>query len=209
MKNKKEVNNRLPRTFHNSFLPERQYIHAMMRYAASGQSGDEIQISDATGIPTGKSSGKVLPILDYCRAMGLIRLTGKGNATNKHPELTHFGRVVFLEDPYLKESVTQWIAHLNMCSPLTGAEIWFQVFCNGIIHLGTSFTRQKLEDYIKLVLEKQTKKPNALLNRCDSPPNSKKKKTNLIGPLIRMYTDEAGFRNCGVLEESQNQMKWQ
>lgn len=35
---------------------------------------------------------------------------------------------------------------------------------------------------------------------------SKKKKTNLIGPVIRMYTDEAGFRNCSALEENQNQI---
>lgn len=186
MKQKKDVNNRLPRTFHDSFLPERQYIHAMLRYAASGQNGDEKQISAATGIPTGKSTGKVLPILNYCRAMGLIRLTGAGRSATRQPELTHFGRVVFLEDPYLKESVTQWIAHLNMCSPLTGAEVWFQVFFNGTHHLGISFTRQKLKDYLNLVFEKQT--------------------TNLIGPMIRMYTDEAGFRNCSALEESQNQI---
>ena len=55
---------RLPRNFHKTFKPERQYIHAMLRFAASGQEGDYQSIAAATGIPTGVSSGKVPAILD-------------------------------------------------------------------------------------------------------------------------------------------------
>jgi hypothetical protein len=180
----KAVNKRLPRNFHKTFIPERQYIHALLRYAAAGKSGDYQQISATTGIPTGESSGKVPAILDFCRGMGLVRLTDSERSATKCPELTPFGRAVLLEDAYLKESITQWIAHFNLCSPITGAEVWYQVFVNGIVNLGTSFTRQKLEEYISLALKIQ---------------NSK-----LIGPLIRMYEDDAAFRTCGVLTESAN-----
>ena len=68
--------NRLPRNFHRTFKPERQYITAMLRYAASDQEGDIQAIGAATGIPTGASTGKVPAILDYCRGMGLVRLGG-------------------------------------------------------------------------------------------------------------------------------------
>jgi hypothetical protein len=71
----------------------------MLRFAASGREGDYQFISAATGIPTGSSSGKVPAILDYCRGMGLIRLTGQERSAIKKPELTPFGRVVLLEDP--------------------------------------------------------------------------------------------------------------
>lgn len=68
---------RLPRNFHKSFKPERQYIHAMLRYAAAGKSGDYREIASETGVPMGTSSGKVPAIIDYCRGMGLVRLEGR------------------------------------------------------------------------------------------------------------------------------------
>jgi hypothetical protein len=144
-------NQRLPRSFHNTFVPERQYINAMMSYAASGQSGDMHEISEATGIPTGKSSGKVIPILDYCRGMGLVSLTGSRRTATKETEVTAFGRTVLLEDPYLKEPLTQWLAHLHLCGSLTGADVWYQTFFAGKQGLGMCFSREKLEEHLALV----------------------------------------------------------
>ena len=179
--NKKEANNRLPRNFHKTFKPERQYINAMLRYAASGQSGDYLTIAAATGIPTGKSSGKVPAILDYCRGMGLIKLAGTKLSAVKLPELTHFGRIVLLEDPFMKCGISQWIAHFNMCSPLSGADIWYHTFFVGLSALGQAFTREKLEAYLQVVygISKIVK----------------------IGPIVGMYEDEAAFKNCGALSE--------
>ena len=137
--------NRLPRNFHKTFKPERQYIAAMLRYAAAGKEGDYQAIAADTGIPTGTSSGKVPAILDYCRGMGLLRLSGADRSAIKRPELTSFGRMVLLEDPFLKTAISQWIAHLNLCSPLTGADVWYQLFFVGTQALGKSFPRTKLE----------------------------------------------------------------
>ena len=174
---------RLPRNFHKTFKPERQYINAMLRYAASGQKGDFQAIAVATGIPTGASSGKVPAILDYCRGMGMIRLTGPGRSSVKEPELTPFGRTVLLEDPYLKSSVSQWIAHLNLCSPVTGADVWYHTFFAGTQSLGMSFSRTKLESHLGVVYGTE--------------------KGGLIGPLIGTYEDEAAFSVCGVLSEAE------
>lgn len=182
MARKKQKTERLPRNFHKTFIPERQYINAMLRFAASGKSGDYQQICAETGIPTGTSSGKVPAILDYCRGMGFIVLGGETRSAVKEPQLTPFGRVVLLEDPHLKEEVTQWIAHLNLCSPLTGADVWYQTFFAGMQTLGMRFQRSKLEQHLALVYKTQ--------------------KSGIVGPLIRMYEDDASFRVCGALAEA-------
>lgn len=185
---KKETNSRLPRNFHKTFVPERKYINAMLRFAASGQSADAMGISAATGIPTGKSSGKVPAILDYCRGMGLIRLSnGTERSAIKYPELTHFGRIVLFEDPFLKCEVTQWIAHLNLCSPITGADVWYHSFFTGAQSLGRNFSREQLEEYLGLIYKVETR--------------------SLIGPLIGMYDDDASFKTCGAIRESKGQIK--
>jgi len=154
----------------------------MLQYAASNQAGNYQEISIATGIPTGTSSGKVPAILDYCRAMGLVQLVGEERSAIKQPELTPFGRIVLLEDPYLKEKVTQWIAHFNLCGPLTGADVWYHIFLEGAQTLGHSFKRNKLEEHLSLVYGTQ--------------------RSNLIGPVVRMYEEEAAFRACGALSEN-------
>lgn len=175
-------NNRLPRNFHRTFKAERQYITALLRYAASGGEGDYQAIGAATGIPTGKSTGKVPAILDYCRGMGLVRFGGQERSAVKKPELTPLGRVVLLEDPYLKTGISQWIAHFNLCSPLTGADVWYRTFFEGMPSLGLTFEREKLESHLSLIYGVE--------------------KSGLVGPMIGMYEDDAAFRVCGALSET-------
>lgn len=172
---------RLPRNFHKSFIPERRFIHALLRFAASGGAGTIQEIAQATGIPTGISSGKVAPTLDYCRGMGLLTIP-EGRSAIKKPNLTPFGRVVLLEDPYLKAEITQWIAHLNLCGEEGGAEVWHQTFWNGTARLGPSFERDVLENW--------------LATACEANPGS------LIGPLVSMYQEDASFARCGALAEN-------
>ena len=173
---------RLSRNFHKSFKPERQYLAAMMRYAASGYSGDYQEIAAETGIPMGESSGKVPAILDYCRGMGLIRLHQNSNRSKiKYPELTPFGRIVLLEDPFLKLPLTQWIAHFNLCNPLTGADVWYHTFFAGAKILKDSFKREDLDSYLSVVYSSLNK--------------------GIIGPLISMYADASAFNQCSVLIE--------
>ena len=176
---------RLSRNFHRTFKPERQYINAMLKFAAAGKSGELKAISAETGIPMGESSGKAPAILDYCRGMGLIRLSPQSPASVKIPELTPFGRIVLLEDPFLKETITQWIAHFNLCSPKTGAETWYQVFFTGVQNLGPHFTRDQLKSHLQLIFNTQSQK-------------------KLIGPLIGMYEDESAFKVCGALYSDNN-----
>jgi|LSQX01.2.fsa_nt_gb hypothetical protein len=172
---------RLLRNFHKSFKPERQYINALLRYAASGKSGDYQEIADETGIPMGGSSGKVPAILDYSLGMKLVELVGQTKSAIKKIDLTAFGRSVLLEDPFLKLNVTQWLAHLNLCSPLCGAEVWYQTFFPGKQSLGMVFERSHLEKHLLSVLKVDSER--------------------IIGPLVGTYEDDAAFRICGALSE--------
>jgi len=176
-------NDRLPRNFHKTFKPERHYINAMLRFAASGKSGDFQAIASSTGIPMGASTGKVPAILDYCRGMGLITLSsGSERNSIKTPELTNLGRIILLEDPFLKSQVSQWLSHLNLSSPRTGADVWYQIFFPGVQALGQQFKRSQLESHLQMIYRSTSSK--------------------VIGPIVGMYEDEAAFKVCGALFES-------
>lgn len=174
---KKETFTRLPRNFHQTFKPERHYINALLKFAAEGRSGDAKMISSVTGIPTGQSSGKVNPTIDYSHAMGLISLQRSKNAQLKL-ELTDLGRVILREDPYLKTQISQWLCHLNLCDKNTGADVWHYVFWAEYHSLGELFSREDLE---------------AMLESKYGSSNSSQ-----IGPLVSMYEDEASFKECEI-----------
>lgn len=176
----KTEESRLARNFHKTFKPERLYINAMLKFAAAGKSGNVQEIATETGIPTGNSSGKVMPTLEYCIGMGLVKKAHKRSA-QRSPELTAFGRVVFLEDPYLKYPITQWLAHMNLCGPLTGADVWYQTFFAGFNALGLDFKRKKLEMHLAVIY---ATKPGSL-----------------IGPMIGTYEDDAALKICAAISE--------
>lgn len=72
------VKERLPLSFHMTFQPERHYLSALLAFAQVIDGPTTIAtISSQTGIPTGKSSGKVRPLLQYARGMGLIDIVTK------------------------------------------------------------------------------------------------------------------------------------
>lgn len=177
-------NTRLARNFHQTFKPERSYLSALLRYAAAGKTGTLDDISQHTRIPTGKSSGKVQAGIDYCRGMGLLRSQKTDNAYTF--SLTPFGRVVLKEDPRLSEPVTQWLAHLQLCHPKTGADLWYNIFVEGAEILGMDFSRQELEKYLRTVYATKARNP--------------------IGPVIGTYDDEVAFKRAGVLTDSNDQI---
>lgn len=121
----------LPLNFHKTFIPERRFIAALLEFAALDKQGNYQEISKETGIPMGKSSGKVPAILDYARGMGLIEFIGKRANSIKKPVLTTLGRVVYLEDKFLGEKMVQWLVHMNLCRNDIGAITWHKAFAKG------------------------------------------------------------------------------
>jgi hypothetical protein len=127
----------LPINFHKTFTPERHLLSALVEYAALGKEGNFREISVATGIPMGESSGKVPAILDYGRGMGLIELVEPSARGAKKPILTTFGRTIYLEDRTLSEELTQWLLHMKLCRNNMGAAAWNMVFAEGRNILGS------------------------------------------------------------------------
>mgnify|MGYP000757184380 FL=1 len=150
-KNKTAENKRLGKNFHRTFAPERQYLGALLKYAADGGLYEKQAIADKTGIPTGISSGKSLPTADYCRAMNLV--TTVKEKDGEHLRLTSWGRTVLLEDKFFKEDLTQWLSHLYLCQKRQGAEVWYQIFWNGAEILGQEFTVDTLTNWIYPILK--------------------------------------------------------
>jgi hypothetical protein len=171
---------RLPFRFHQSFIPERQYLAAMLRYAAGEKDGDLARIAEETGIPMGRSSGKAQAILDYCIGMGLVMPLATRNAS-KAPRLSHFGRIVLLEDPQLNDRLTQWLAHFHLCRVRGGAEAWYLAFIAARAVCGDVFKRGQLEDFLRHA-------------------SGKRSKRSLVGPILRTYTDPAALGRTGLLE---------
>ena len=186
MKNKTIKTKRLPKSFHKTFKPERQYINAMLRFAASGGDGDYQAIAASTGIPTGVSSGKVPATLDYCLGMGLLTLSACKPSSIKKPQLTPFGRVVLLEDPFLKTSITQWICHFNLCGGMHGADVWYQSFFTATPALGMAFSKADLESYLGNLYGAS--------------------RSSFSGPLVGMYDDDASFKICSAISEVDGQL---
>lgn len=162
----------LPINFHKTFIPERRLLEALLRYAAEGRSDTYQEVAAATGIPMGKSCGKVPAIIDYARGMGLVAYDSGIKGAKKKLMLTPFGRTVLLEDSSLGEPLTQWLAHAHLCRPNYGALAWNKVFCEGRRVLGLSFTENELETFLEGIF---------------GPGRDR------IGPLVRMYDDGAAF----------------
>lgn len=58
--------------FHQTFKPEKQYIGSILDVANMNKALSIKDISALTGIPNGKSSGKVEPHIQYANFMGLV-----------------------------------------------------------------------------------------------------------------------------------------
>lgn len=86
--------------FHKTFAPQDSYLTAIMELASQGFVGTKEEISEITGIPTGKTSGKVVPHILYAQYMGL---TSHTLANSKYSlSLTELGKLVLENDKYLQ-----------------------------------------------------------------------------------------------------------
>lgn len=114
--------NRSQIKFHETFQPETSYITSILELADSNYQGTKFQISDQTGIPTGKQKGKVEPSIKYAAFMGLIRFSLEKGVYSL--SLTDLGNEVFAQDKYLHEDLTKWLCHYNITRPKLGAAQW-------------------------------------------------------------------------------------
>lgn len=112
--------------FHQTFKPEKQYICSILSIADAATEMEVRDISACTGIPNGKSSGKVEPHINYAKYMGLVDVV-KNNGKYILSK-TRLGEIVFAEDPGLQENLTILICHLMIVREYSGAAMWSTLF---------------------------------------------------------------------------------
>ena len=173
--------------FSQDFLPERRLLSSLLHYAQTGAVGDKLAISGETGIPTGKSTGKVEPIIHYAHGMGLV--VADKQKGEWHFRVTPVGACILDEDPHLNEALTLWLLHLTisrrcgLMAPAQGiADPWFALFAEGTYRLGSPFT---LDQYVEQLQERY---------------GSKGYIKGLSGLVLRNYLESSCFGNIEVLQ---------
>jgi len=149
---KKEVN----LNFHQKFPIERKYISDIINNIDSINGKTKEEISEITGIPTGKSSGKVVPHILYCSYMKLIDYSLKDN--KYYLKLTKLGEVVYENDKYLSEKLTHFLLHYNLTLPGDSyAALWAYTFRVAVANknLGKSFNQNLLKNLIDNYYQKE------------------------------------------------------
>ena len=174
----------LPPSFHQSFPPERRHLASLLAAATQGFAGTIEEISEHTAIPTGKSSGKVVPHLKYVQGMGLLKSANSaGGVYQLSPTL--LGQAVFLEDPLLQEPLTQLILHLMLAQPVGGASVWHMLFGRSRIALGGRFSPDEASAFLALEFGNSSSIP---------------------GPLFTTYRESASLGLTGMLAGEKNEL---
>lgn len=134
--------------FHQTFKPERQYISGLLSEIECCNGLDIQEISNQTGIPTGKSSGKVEPTISYAEYMGLIK---KQKCDGKYElEYTALGECIRDEDSGLLEKLTLLLMHCMIVRPYGGAELWAYIIHSVFPKYRNSLTIKQFEKEIEL-----------------------------------------------------------
>ena len=114
--------NRSQLQFHETFQPEEGYISKILELAAEKYVGNKFEISERTGIPTGKQKGKVEPHIKYASYMGLINYSCEKGFYRV--SLTPLGDEVYAQDPFLHEQLSKWLCHYGITRKGKGAPQW-------------------------------------------------------------------------------------
>ena len=121
MDNKEKVN----LNFHESFNPDFEYISKIVQISDNCEGLTKEEISELTGIPTGASSGKVEPHINYAKFMNLIEF--KKESSRYYIYSTSLGKVIENEDLYYLENLSKLICNYFLTSKIYGAQMWYEI----------------------------------------------------------------------------------
>tara|TARA_R110001583_G_scaffold154593_2_gene306295 strand:+ start:1185 stop:2051 length:867 start_codon:yes stop_codon:yes gene_type:complete len=180
----------LPINFHETFLIDLNLIAALIKEVKGAGlllNATKEEVSLLTGIPTGKSSGKVEPMIKYAYAVGLIDFEFKNKVWEL--KLTQLGEIFYAEDLGFVEPVSLWMSHLMLCrrvnlEPTIIGIInpWCHVFSQSNIALGGEFKQEEMIDFISTI------------------QGSNKSIDNFLSLLIRTYTSpDSKFFGINIL----------
>ncbi|MCJ8343045.1 MAG: hypothetical protein MJH09_09410, partial [Cetobacterium sp.] len=98
------MNKNINLNFHQALSFSKDYLAKILKISDGSSFLTKEEISEITGIPTGKSSGKVVPHIYYGLYMGLITFSYENKRYNLNR--TSLGNLILKEDSYLTENLT-------------------------------------------------------------------------------------------------------
>ncbi len=108
--------------FHQTFKPEKAYISELLQIGDEAKDVTLDELSKMTGIPQGKSSGKLVPHIKYAQFMGLVNYSSSNSLYTLEP--TSLGKTIADEDRSLSEDISLLAMHHNIIKKETGADLW-------------------------------------------------------------------------------------
>ena len=108
--------------FHQTFKPEKAYLSELLQIADEADKVTLEELSKMTGIPQGKSSGKLVPHLKYAKLMGLLDYIVDNKLYTIR--LSELGKTIRSEDVSLSENISLLAMHHNIAARNSGADIW-------------------------------------------------------------------------------------
>lgn len=163
--------------FHRTFGPEREHISRLLELASGMTPMTKEEIFSQTGIPTGRSSGKVEPHIRYAVFMGLLK--DKVTQGRYVLERTPLGDILWRNDPNLVEVLSQLICHSSITRPIQGAPLWHFLFHKAIPVLGRNLAIGTINQAVSI--EFQISKVN-------------------LSPFKTCYTKDKSFGALRILE---------
>ncbi|MCR5610021.1 MAG: hypothetical protein K6G26_13260 [Lachnospiraceae bacterium] len=113
--------------FNNTFPPTLTYFYELIDLSKNNDNFlTKEEISMYTAIPTGASTGKVIPHIYYGKYMGILDFLKEKDKFKIIP--TRLGEIIYKEDPIFAEAMTQLICHIRITSIRTGAPLWCTLF---------------------------------------------------------------------------------
>ena len=168
--------------FHQTFPPDVYMLSLLITSDVYDRPLSKEEISQMTGIPTGKSSGKVEPDIAYAKYMGLLN---DNLVDGKHLlSLTPLGEKILAEDPGIREEITVLVCYLRMTSIFGGAPLWETIMSELLYKDSRGISNATIEEFLQ-------KESTAKIN---------------FGPFYSSFADGA-FSSLGLLERSASSIR--
>ncbi|MGL6119417.1 MAG: hypothetical protein ACRC0V_02830 [Fusobacteriaceae bacterium] len=146
--------------FHQTFPMEVKYVSYILGLKEKEEGYTKEEISEITGIPTGKSSGKVVPNIEYAKYCNLI--TYQYNQGRYKIITTELGKKVLKEDRYLNESLTKELLLYFLTSEEFGADQWYYMLRE--LFSESPLKKELLENLLKKRYENNNVKNGAIIS---------------------------------------------
>lgn len=169
--------------FHQTFPPEREHIGRLLMLADEMDFMTKEQIFQATGIPTGARSGKVVPHIRYAHYMGLLNV--EQEQTRYRLTKSALGQEVARVDPFLVEPISQLLCHYTLTSR-AGAPLWHFIVREYLATHGTTVNRSNVK--------------RAAQARFGTKVT--------LSPFVSSYSRDTSFGPLGLLQVSRERDTW-